>query len=52
MSTSEIKELTRLARENNMMLKRLLEYIAQTDNNAYLKDFIINYIANKAADIY
>ena len=48
----EIKELLRLTRENNIMLKQLLAYIAQKENNSSFKDFVINYVANKAADIY
>ena len=35
-----MEELLRLTRENNAMLKQLLAYI------------VINYFANKAADIY
>lgn len=48
----EINELLKLTRENNIMLKQLLTYIAQKENNSSIKDFVINYIANKAADLY
>lgn len=49
---NELQEILKLTKENNIMLKELLTYIAQKENNASIKDFIINYIANKAADIY
>ena len=47
-----MEELLRLTRENNMMLKQLLTYIASKENNSSIRDFVINYIANKAADLY
>lgn len=47
-----MEELLRLTRENNAMLKQLLAYIASRDNTSPIKDFVINYVANKAADIY
>lgn len=46
-----MEELLKLTRENNAMLKQLINYLANNEQNA-LKDFIINYVANKAADIY
>ena len=49
---TELDELLKLTRENNQMLKQLLMYISQKENNSNIREFIINYIANKAADIY
>lgn len=48
----ENEELLKLTRENNAMLKQLLSYIAQRENSSLIKDFIVDYIANKAANIY
>lgn len=45
-----MEELLRLTRENNQMLKQIIAYLASTEHNNTLKDFMINYIANKAAD--
>ncbi len=47
-----MEELLKLTRENNAMLKQLLAYIASRDNGSSVRDFVINYFANKAADIY
>lgn len=47
-----MEELLKLTRENNMMLKQLLSYIATKENGSTAREFLINYIANKAADIY
>ena len=47
-----MEELLRLTKENNIMLKQLLSYIATKENNSTMRDFVINYIANKAADLY
>lgn len=47
-----MEELLRLTRENNAMLKQLLAYIANRDNGSSVREFMINYFANKAADIY
>jgi len=48
----DFKELMRVSKENNILLKRLIYSIAQSSNNQYLKDFIVNFIANIAADKY
>ena len=42
----------RLLVENNAMLKELLSYIATKDNYSPIREFLINYVANKVADIY
>ena len=47
-----MEELLRLTRENNAMLKQLLTYIASRDNGSSVREFVINYFANKATDIY
>ena len=52
MDDSKIDELLRISKENNAILKQLLYAIAQSSNNQYIKDFIINFIANLAADKY
>ena len=44
-----MEELLSLTRENNAMLKQIIAYLANNKQNT-LKDFVINYIANKAAD--
>lgn len=44
----ETEEL-RLLRENNYMLKQILNYL-QSQGNNYGKDFIINVLANLTAD--
>lgn len=44
-----MEELLRLTRENNAMLKQIIAYLANSGQNT-LKDFVVNYIANKAAD--
>ena len=49
---TELNELLKLTKENNRMLKQLLIYISQKENNAPIKEFVINYVANKAADMY
>lgn len=46
-----MEELLKLTRENNVMLKQIIAYLANNEQNA-LRDFVINYIANKTADIY
>lgn len=38
--------------ENNVLLKQILYLLIQNQNNTHAKDFIINYVANKVADIY
>ena len=52
MDDSKIDELLRISKENNAILKQLLYGIAQSSNNQYIKDFIINFMANLAADKY
>lgn len=44
-----MEELLKLTRENNLLLKQLISYLTSKENNSYLKDFVINYIANRAA---
>lgn len=44
----ESEEL-RLLRENNYMLKQILQYLLNNGNN-YGKEFIINVLANLTAD--
>lgn len=46
-----MEELLKLTRENNKMLKQIIAYLANSGQNTF-KEFIINYVANKAADIY
>ena len=46
MNTEEL----RLLRENNQMLKQILYYLQNSNNNNYGKDFLINVMANIAAD--
>ena len=52
MNRLKMEELLRLPRENIALLKQLLAYIANRDNGSSVRDFMINYFANKAADIY
>lgn len=52
MDDSKIDELLRISKESNAILKQLLYGIAQSSNNQYIKDFIINFMANLAADKY
>lgn len=49
MTYKEEKELLRLTRENNYMLKKLLEYFAKESINANTEnanDFMMNLVAN------
>ena len=46
-----MEELLKLTRENNVMLKQIIAYLSNNKQNT-LQDFVINYIANKAADVY
>lgn len=48
----DLKELMRVSKENNILLKQLIYSVAKSSNNQYLKDFIINFVANIAADKY
>ena len=48
----DIQELMRISKENNILLKQLIYSMAKSSNNQYLKDFIINFVANIAADKY
>lgn len=45
-----VSEELRLLRENNEMLKYLISLIKDNTKGQYAKDFIINYLANIAAD--
>ena len=42
-------EELQLLRENNAMLKRILAILLQTNQNQYVKQFVVDYFANKAA---
>lgn len=48
MNNMESEEL-KLLRENNYMLKQILQYLAINGNN-YAKDFVVNVLANLTAD--
>jgi len=48
MESEELK----LLRENNRMLKYLISLIEGSAQNQYAKDFVINYLANIAADFH
>ena len=52
MTNAEETELMLLVRENNILLKQLMSYIYQKENGSPVKDFVINYIANKAANTF
>ena len=47
-----MEELLKLTRENNILLKQLIAYIVNNEQSSSIKDFVINYFANKAADTY
>ena len=44
-------ELYNLVRQNNEMLKYLISFVHNDAKGQYAKDFIINYLANIAADM-
>lgn len=52
MTNAEEREMLLIARENNILLKQLISYIQQRESGSPVKDFMINYIANKAADTF
>ena len=52
MTNAEEREMLLIARENNILLKQLISYIQQKESGSSVKDFMINYIANKAADTF
>lgn len=52
MTNAEEREMLLLLRENNVLLKQIVSYIQQKENGSPIKDFMINYIANKAADTF
>lgn len=45
-SMKEIEELLELTRENNLMLKSIMNYLYNHSQNDDQKDFIMNVIAN------
>ena len=45
------KEELRLLRENNEMLKRILFLLESKSHGQYAREFIINVLANKVADM-
>ena len=47
-SSSEQREMLRLLRENNAMLKQIIQVLASNNNNA--NSFIIDILANLTAD--
>ncbi len=49
MSQTKEEEL-QLLRENNAMLKQILAILLQTNHNQYLKQFVVDYFANKTAN--
>ena len=46
-----MEELLKLTRENNEMLKQIIVYLSNNGQNTF-REFMINYLANKVADIY
>lgn len=44
------KEELQLLRENNAMLKQIIAILLQTNQNQYLKQFVVDFFANKAAN--
>lgn len=52
MTNAEEREMLLLVRENNILLKQIVSYIQQKESGSPIKDFMINYIANKAADTF
>lgn len=44
------KEELQLLKENNIMLKEIIWYLAMKNQDETLKDFIINVLANKVAN--
>lgn len=46
---SDEKEMMRLLRENNAMLKQILQILASSGNNV-AKEFLVDILANLTAD--
>lgn len=44
------REESQLLRENNAMLKQILAFLQQSTNQQYVKQFVVDYMANKAAN--
>lgn len=42
-----MEELKKLAKENNTMLKYIVQYINHEQNNGQLNDFLMNVVANQ-----
>lgn len=54
MTREEELELYRLTKENNIMLKAIIKYLAneaRNHNSENIEDFIRNIIANKISDL-
>lgn len=43
----EIKELLKLTRENNIMLRHIIQYIHKDDTGEFIKNVIANLISNR-----
>lgn len=44
------KEESQLLKENNILLKQILALLQQSTNQQYVKQFVVDYMANKAAN--
>lgn len=44
------REESQMLRENNAMLKQILAFLQQSTNQQYLKQFAVDFFANKAAN--
>lgn len=44
------KEESQLLKENNILLKQILTLLQQSTNQQYLKQFAVDFFANKAAN--
>jgi len=44
------REESQLLRENNVMLKQILALLQQSTNQQYVRQFVVDYMANKAAN--
>ncbi len=43
-------EELQLLKENNLLLKQILALLQQSNNQQYMKQFIVDFMANKAAN--
>lgn len=46
------KEESQLLKENNILLKQILALLQQSTNQQYVKQFVVDYMANKAANYF